>query len=70
MKKLFASVKSLENKLRSQLKKEGFVLIKSRTAHSVDNNGSYRIVDMYTNVVQAGERFDLSLEDVQKWIDE
>ena len=60
--------KSLENKLRRRLAKDGLLLKKSRKSTSLDNFGEYMIVDSKDNAIIAGNRFDLSLEDVENWI--
>lgn len=41
---------------------------KSRRNINPDNMGGYMVVDLCGNYIVAGSRFDLSLEDVQEWI--
>ena len=61
--------KAVEMRLRRKVKAEGFVLCKSRgRTHHADNYGGYRIVGPNLNTIDAGERFDLSLEDVEAWL--
>lgn len=62
--------KNQEQKLRRALNKCGYSLHKSRRGISLDNLGGYMVVDQYSNVVVAGSRFDLGLEDVLDWIAE
>ena len=52
------TIKSKENRLRRLLSKRGYALGKSR------KTGGYRIVDVRRNYIEAGERFDLSLDEV------
>ncbi len=65
-----ASNKNLESKFRKQLSKMGYTLKKSRKATSLDNRGDYMIVDTNLNVVVAGEKFDMSLKDIEAFIKE
>lgn len=60
--------KALEQRLRRKLIKAGYAMHKSRRNINPDNMGDYMIVDLCRNYVVAGSRFDLSLEDVQEWI--
>lgn len=75
------NVKKREDKARRQLVRQGYKLQKSRTNGSVyangiyqgenmDDRGGYRIVDAGTNTVITGERFDLSLDDVEQFAKE
>lgn len=61
--------KKLENKLRMQLQRSGNLrLTKSRKRISIDNKGGYQIIDNNTNAVVDGLRYDLSLKDVEKFV--
>lgn len=61
--------KSFENQLRYWLKKEGYLLRKSRIKNiNLDNLGGYMIVDGYSNFVVAGSKFELNLEDVLRFL--
>lgn len=71
------NIKVAENKVRRQLARQGYRLQKSRTDGTVrvngvyqgengNDRGGYRIIDTNTNMIVAGERFDLSLEDVER----
>lgn len=68
--------KSRENKARRLLAKQGYSLHKSRVSPiisnslNVDNYGGYQIVDSSNNFIVAGEKFNLSIEDVEKFIAE
>ena len=54
---------SQERELRRVLQKAGYALHKSPRAVSPDNFGGYMII-------AAGSRYELSLEDVQEWVNE
>ncbi len=57
-----------EARLRRSLAKRGAILRKSRARNwSSDNCQGYMIVDAHLNAVITGERFDLSLDDVEQW---
>lgn len=62
--------KNQEQQLRRALNKHGYSLRRSRKPISIDNMGEYMIVDIFSNSVAAGSRFDLSLTDVADWIRE
>jgi len=62
-------IKVREDKARRQLAKQGYTLKKSRAqTYTVDNQGGYMILQ--DGVIQAGERFDMTLEDVEKFVAE
>jgi len=61
--------KTIEQRLRSKARRNGLSLKKSRTAFSVDNIGGYMIKDENNNI-QAGERYDMSLVDVEIFLNE
>ena len=61
---------SRERRLRKIAQKQGLLLRKSRGRLSMDNQGGYMIVDPDTNVVVAGERFDLDLDAAEAWLAE
>lgn len=59
------AVKALEQRARRKAKSVGLVAIKSRKeAGSVDNLGGFRILDAILGTIEAGERFDLTAEEV------
>jgi len=62
--------KTQENRLRRRLSTLGYSLQKTRSALVRDNYGGYRIIDPANNTVAAGERFDLNLQDVEKFVNE
>jgi len=62
-------IKELDSKLRYKAKQNGLLLRKSRVSLSIDNKGGYMIVD-FNNCVVAGEKFDLTLDDVAEFIKE
>jgi hypothetical protein len=58
-----------ESKARRELKKLGYQLKKSRVRNTnLDNWGGYMIIEPNMNSVVAGERFDMSLEEVGAFI--
>ena len=62
------SDKNREQRLRYALNKVGYSLRKSRVRNiNVDNFGDYMVVDIYTNVVVVGSRFDYTLDDIEAW---
>jgi hypothetical protein len=57
-------------RLRSLAKRQGFVIKKSRMmTRTLNNQGGYMITDL-NNIIQAGEKFDLTLDDVEKFLEE
>lgn len=61
-------IKRREDKVRRQLAKQGLALRKSRVStYTADDQGGYRIVDTQFNRIEAGERFDLTLEEVEAY---
>ena len=57
-----------EARLRRLARREGYALRKMRGRQSLDNYGEFRIID-YSNCVVAGVRFDMSLDDVEAWLE-
>ena len=57
-----------EARLRRLARRGGYSLHKSRAGWSLDNFGEFMIVDDDINTIVAGERFDLSLDDVEEWL--
>ena len=62
--------KKNEMQLRRSLAKIGLQLSKSRKQLSADNQGEYMIIDANTRAVITGHRYDLTLEDVNNWLNE
>lgn len=59
------AVKALEQRARRKARSAGFVAIKSRNGvGSVDNLGGFRVTDAILGTIEAGERFDLTAEEV------
>ncbi|MFD1558671.1 hypothetical protein ACFSHT_24040 [Paraburkholderia silviterrae] len=56
--------RSLDQKARRAAKCAGLVAVKSRAGESVDNLGGFRIVDPNRNTIEAGERFNMTAEQV------
>jgi hypothetical protein len=68
--KKFTTMKS-EKQLREQLRKAGYTLKKSRVKHTnVNNLGGYMIINTWNNTIEAGSNYELSLEDVEKFLNE
>ncbi len=59
-----------EVRVRGALRKQGYALRKSRlrSRESSEDYGGYMIVDAARNTIEAGEKFDLSLDDVERWV--
>jgi len=58
-----------EARVRRRLWKQGSLLRKSRARTlSLDNYGGDMIVDANRNFIEGGSRFDLSLDDVERWV--
>ena len=60
--------KDRAKQLRRKLNKYGYTIKKSRLAESGDNFGEYMIVDFHTNCLVRGERFDVSLDEVEDFL--
>ena len=60
--------KSRELSLRRKAGRLGYSLRRSRKQLSVDNDGGYMLVDIESNSVAAGSRFELSLDDVEAFL--
>lgn len=61
-------VKSQERNLRRKLAKEGYILKKSRVRNpNINDFGMYQIIDGMNNRIEAGEKFDLTLEEVEDY---
>lgn len=57
-----------EPQLRYLLRKAGYQLRKGRGKTYSHNLGGYMIIDASTNLVAAGSRFSLSIEDVRNFV--
>ncbi|WP_374266730.1 hypothetical protein [Zoogloea sp.] len=59
------AVKALEQRARRKAKSVGLAAIKARKGvGSVDNLGGFRIIDAILGTIEAGERFELTAEEV------
>ena len=57
--------------LRSALARRGYALQKDRArTRSLNKQGGYRIVDPNRNLIVWGERFDLTIDEVDAWLTE
>lgn len=63
------SNKLLEQNLHRKVTKQGYTLKKSRAAYTLDNQGGYMIIDQ-NNYVVAGEKYDFTLDDVKKFLED
>ena len=60
--------KNRENKVRRRLVSQGYALKKSRAINlTPDDQGGYQIIDLQFGSIEAGERFDLTLEEVEQF---
>jgi hypothetical protein len=67
MEVLMPNEKALEARARRAARREGLIARKSRWRRvpgSLDNYGGFMLVDLYGNYVVAGEKFDMTAEDV------
>jgi len=64
-------LKTRENLYRRQADRLGLFIKKSKVmlVH-VDNLGGYRITDQEKKVVLAGQKFELTLDEVKAWLDQ
>ena len=62
--------KVLEARARRAAKRVGLVARKSRRMRSCDNYGSFMLINLYTNGIVAGVRFELTAEDVITYCNE
>lgn len=61
--------KNRENKVRRRLVSQGYALKKSRAINlTSDDQGGYQIIDLQFGRIEAGERFDLTLEEVEQFV--
>ena len=63
--------KARENRLRRKAVRFGLILTKSLVrSWSINNHLGYKILNADTNEVKWGEKYELSLDDVEKLLDE
>jgi hypothetical protein len=55
--------------LRKKANRRGYRLSKTRWHyHTIDNYGGVIIVDNYNNVIVAGDRYSLTLDEADRWL--
>jgi hypothetical protein len=60
-----------EERVRGTAKRQGYALHKDKAGvWSFNHQGGWQIVDAERNWLVVGERFDLSLDDVEQWLSE
>jgi len=57
-----------EKRICKQLKKQGYILCRTRAQHGADPVGGYMLVDAVTKAIVAGPRFDLTLFDAAAYM--
>lgn len=62
--------KTRENRARRKLRKMGYALQKCRNRADIYQYGQYRIIDIDSNVTITGERFDMSLDEIERFIND
>jgi hypothetical protein len=62
--------KAEESKYRRLLRRQGYLLRKSRRGLGLNNQGGYMIVDAERNYIAAGQRFEMFLDDLREWVKE
>lgn len=64
-----ADDKVRENYLRRMAKRQGLELQKSKARKwSIDNHQGYRIIDPTVNRIEAGEKYNLTLDEVERYL--
>ncbi len=60
-----------ESRARRAATKYGYAIRKSRSrTWHCDDHGGYRVVDLDTNTIVSGEKFDLSLDKLEAFLTE
>lgn len=62
--------KAEESRYRHILRRQGYLLRKSRSGLNLNNQGGYMIVDAERNYIVAGQRFEMFLDDLKEWVKE
>ncbi len=62
--------KARENYCRRWAKRLGLQIRKSRARESIDNYGGYMVIEIYKNIIMWGERFELDLDEVEKFLED
>jgi hypothetical protein len=55
---------AIEQRARRRARRVGLRTKKSRRRLGVDNHGGFRLIDSATDVIEVGEKFDMSAEQV------
>lgn len=63
-------IKERENKVKKQLKDQGYTLQKRVNNVNPYHSGCYRILNKWTGTIEAGANFDMALEDVEQFAQE
>lgn len=64
------TIKTRENNAKKQLKDQGYVLQKHTNTINPYHSGCYRILNSWTGVIEAGAEFDMTLEDIERFVTE
>lgn len=58
-----------ENRIRKLANRRGLSVCKDRaTIRSLNHHGLFSLMNPYTNSIVMGERFDVSLEDIESYL--
>ena len=69
MKEIVLADRHRLDNLRKKAGRRGYRLSKARWHyHTIDNYGGVMIVDNYNNVVMAGDRYSLTLDEADRWL--
>lgn len=61
-------IKNRESKARKQLKDQGYTLEKRTNNVDSYHSGCYRILNSWTGNIEGGAEFDMTIEDVEKFV--
>jgi hypothetical protein len=59
-----------EARVRRLARRQGYSVHKSRGSFSINNRGEFMLVDANRNAIELGERFDATLDDIERWLRE
>lgn len=60
-----------ESRLRSRARTQGYAIHKSRARRThAHDHGGYMIVELNRNTIEAGENFDLGLDDLERFFED
>jgi cytochrome oxidase Cu insertion factor (SCO1/SenC/PrrC family) len=60
----FNDAPAMQQQARRAAKKVGLYAKKSRTQKDINNRGGFMVIDPNLNIVRAGDRFDMSAQEV------